>query len=142
MLPVKLELNRKRRLLGIGEVVFASGDWRRIESKYTGFVMQVLDDLEVERSGLQRALSFDQVSVTVKRTACRPERPGVERRKRARRTKAPPDIQSSSTLKRIGMIDCMQVTSFTALCGATSGATLSMNIRTASPLPDVTNGGI
>lgn len=85
MLPVKMELNRQRKLLGIGEAVFASGDWRRIESEYTGFVIQVLDDLEAERSGVQRALSFDQVSVTVKRTACRSERPGVERRKRARR---------------------------------------------------------
>jgi hypothetical protein len=100
MLPVKMELNRQRKLLGIGEAVFASGDWRRIESEYTGFVIQVLDDLEAERSGVQRALSFDQVSVTVMSTVCRPERLGVDRRKRARRAKAPPDIQSSSALKR------------------------------------------
>ena len=143
MLPVKMELNRKRKLLGIGEVVFASGDWRRIESEYTGFVIQVLDDLEVEGSGVQRALSFDQVSVTVKRTACRPERPGVDRRKRARRAKAPPDIQSSSALKR-GWDDRLRASY--QLYGAVRRhlwrPTSSMNIRTASPQPDVIYGGI
>ena len=98
MLPVKLELNRHRRLLGIGEVVFAVGDWRRIESEYTGFVSQVLADLEAERKISQRPLSLNQISTTVKRTAWRPRLP--ERRKRARRAKAPVDIQTSSALKQ------------------------------------------
>lgn len=100
MLPVKLELNRQRKLLGIGEVIFATGDWRHVESEYTGFVTQVLADLEIECSGLQRTLSFDLPSITVKRCACRTERLGVARKKRARRAKAPPDVQLSSTLKR------------------------------------------
>ena len=98
MLPVKLELNRNRRLLGIGEVVFAVGDWRRIESEYTGFVSQVLAALRAERAIAQRPLSLNQISTTIKRTACRSSRP--ERRKRARRTKAQAEILTSSALKQ------------------------------------------
>lgn len=98
ILPVKMELNRQRRRLGIGEAVFAPGDWRRIESEYTGFVKQVLDDLESERSGSQRPLTFDQISVTIKRIASSTEQPAVKRRKK--RPKVLPEIQSSSALKR------------------------------------------
>lgn len=89
MIPVRLELNRQRKLLGIGEVVFATADWRRVESEYTGFVKQVLEDLEAEHGCVQRHLQFDHMSVTVKRLE---DRPGSG--------KAPIDIESSSLLKR------------------------------------------
>lgn len=100
MVPIKLELNRKRRMLGIGEVVFAAGDWYRIESEYTGFVKQVLDDLEEEGGCHQRALKYDPISVTVKRTEVKLKSTSVDRRPKARRGQAPVDINSSSLLKR------------------------------------------
>lgn len=100
MVPLKLELNRQRKLLGIGEVVFATADWRRVESEYTGFVKQVLEDLEAERGSVQGTLQFDRISVTVKRTEDRPGPGRPERRHKARRGKAPIDIESSSLLKR------------------------------------------
>jgi hypothetical protein len=100
MVPLKLELNRQRKLLGIGEVVFAAADWRRVESEYTGFVKQVLEDLEAERGRSQRTLQFDRISVTVKRAETAPKPGAPERRHKARRGKAPVDIQSSSLLKR------------------------------------------
>lgn len=100
MVPVKLELNRQRRLLGIGEVAFATADWHHIESEYTGFVKQVLEDLQAECADAQRALEFDHVTVTIKRTAHRPKSVGGGPRRKRQRINAAVAIESSSVLKR------------------------------------------
>jgi hypothetical protein len=100
MVPLKLELNRKRKLLGMGEVAIATADWHRVTAEYTGFVKQVIDDLESERIGSQRGLHFNQVAVTIKHPSSRAVFRNAERRHRARRSKTPTDIPTSSILKR------------------------------------------
>ncbi len=100
MVPLRLELNRRRRALGVGEVAFAQPDWRRDESEYIGFIKKVLEDLECECRGAQRKLAFETVAVTTMRAPATARHPGDERRRRARRTKPPVDVETSSILKR------------------------------------------
>lgn len=100
IVPVKLELNRRRRMLGIGEAAFAPGDWRRIETEYTGFVTQALDDLAANAAGGQRALPFKQMSLTFKREAQVAAKPRKERRRRTRPIPVPGTLKNSSLLKK------------------------------------------
>jgi len=100
MVPIRLDLNRRRRSLGVGEVAFAQPDWRRDESEYIGFIKKVLEDLECECRGTQRKLPFDTVAVTTMRAPATARQPGDERRRRVRRTKAPIEVETSLILKR------------------------------------------
>lgn len=100
MVPVKLELNRRRKTLGIGEAVFAVGDWRRITSEYTGFVTQVLDNLQAEAAGKQGNFQFEQMSLTLKRPPMQSKFRTKEREGRMRRARTPVEITRSSALKQ------------------------------------------
>ncbi len=100
IVPVKMELNRRRRLLGIGEAVFSTGDWRRIQSEYTAFVTQALEDLRADTVGGQRALAFNQVSLTLKLPIQHCEKPRDVRRRRARPMPVYGELKSSSLLKK------------------------------------------
>jgi hypothetical protein len=100
IIPVKMELNRQRRMLGIGEAVFSTADWRRVEAEYTGFVTQALNDLAEDAAGAQRSLQYQQMSLTIKRPTLHARRPIVERRKRARPILVTGQLESSSLLKK------------------------------------------
>ena len=100
MVPLRLDLNRRRRSLGVGEVAFAQPDWRRDDAEYIGFIKQVLEDLECECCGTQRKLAFDTVAVSTMRAPVVTRQPGVERRRRERRAKPPIEAETSSLLKR------------------------------------------
>ncbi|MAF03343.1 MAG: hypothetical protein CME86_13170 [Herbaspirillum sp.] len=65
MIPVKFDLNRRRKAVGLGEVAMSSADWRRVQADYTGFVSQVINELQAETLPSQsclRYVSFDLVS--------------------------------------------------------------------------------
>lgn len=98
IVPVKLELNRQRKINGLGEVAFAMPDWRRIESAYTGFVTHVIADLRRETEG-QESLSFADITVSVKRGS-QPSDILSQRKIKYKRAKLPERIDKSSVLKR------------------------------------------
>lgn len=94
ILPVKHELNRQRKALGLGEVIMSQSDWRRKESEYTGFVIQVLHALVAEQDEHQRPLPL--VPVT---EVCRGEiAEAVIRPKRHRQRAKCRPLKSPSTI--------------------------------------------
>jgi hypothetical protein len=100
ILPVKMELNRRRRTLGIGEAAFSPGDWRRIAAEYTTFITQALEDLAADTAGGQRSLPFSDLSRTLKRPSYRSNKLPTERRRRSRPPASPDSAQCSSYLKQ------------------------------------------
>lgn len=62
ILPIKIELNRKRKAAGLGEFVISSASWRRIEANYVSFVSHVLNALSSEETEAgQMQLNFEHV---------------------------------------------------------------------------------
>jgi hypothetical protein len=68
MVSVKLDLNRRRKALGLGEVAMSSGDWRRVQADYTGFVSQVINELQAEAPPSQPYLRYVQIGLVSRRT--------------------------------------------------------------------------
>lgn len=66
MIPLKLELNRRRKVLGLGEVSIVRADWQQVQADYTSFVKQVLEYLEPKPPGVQLCIDLAEVSVTTK----------------------------------------------------------------------------
>lgn len=62
LIPMKLEINRERKFHGMGEVVIAPADLRRRHAEYTGFVIEVLDELKADMSTFQPPLSLAQIT--------------------------------------------------------------------------------
>ncbi|MBR7745222.1 TniQ family protein [Undibacterium sp. BYS107W] len=67
MVSIRLEINRARKQLGIGEFAVAHADWRRLESEYIGFVKQVVDIMQTELNTSQQSLELGALSFSVKR---------------------------------------------------------------------------
>lgn len=100
MVPVRLELNRKRKHLGIGEFAIAHADWRRLESEYTGFVRQVIGVLQSELPGVQHVLPFGTLGVCTKSCAKKTRLPLSKARRRHRTPDVPIDEKTSAQVKR------------------------------------------
>ncbi len=66
---MKLELNRLRKLQGLGDLVISRADWRRRESEYTGFVAQVLNGLQAEDESRQTQLPLQHILEVVRGAA-------------------------------------------------------------------------
>lgn len=95
ILPIKLELNRRRKMLGVGEVIFRSADWRRLESHYTGFVKQVLDDLHEKMDGAQTPFKFDEIAMVYKTAVVKTGKVSLATRTRQRQSTTPKKIAIS-----------------------------------------------
>lgn len=89
ILPVKLELNRQRKSLGFGEVVIAPADWRRRESEYTGFVIQVLKGLAAEQDPQQNPLPLEHIIEITHGTKAEPPPRGAHRKRRSKKQQIP-----------------------------------------------------
>ncbi|QYF93063.1 hypothetical protein KY495_20565 [Massilia sp. PAMC28688] len=100
MVPVRLELNRKRKFLGIGEFAISHADWRRLESEYTGFVRQVVGVLEAERPGVQLVLPLGPLSVSTKRFSGKTKLIQVKSVRRYKSDDVPIDQKTSAQVKR------------------------------------------
>ena len=100
MVPIRLELNRKRKHHGIGEFAIAHADWRRLESEYIGFVRQVLGVLEAERPGVQQVLPLSSLSVSVKRYAGKSKFSQPKSPRRYKTLDVPIDEKTSAQVKR------------------------------------------
>lgn len=68
MIPVKLELNRRRRAIGLGDVAMSGADWRRAQADYTGFVSQVISELQAETRPSQPCLRYVPIDLVTRRT--------------------------------------------------------------------------
>lgn len=99
ILSLKMELNRQRKSLGFGEVVMAPADWRRKESEYTGFVIQVLHDLIAEEDAVQYALPLEPMALVTRGTRAEPPTgSGLRKRKpdKLRRAMTPSGLEKQS----------------------------------------------
>lgn len=68
MIPLKLELSRRRRVLGLGEVAMSSADWGRAQADYTGFVSQVISELQAETRPSQPCLRYVPIDLVSRGT--------------------------------------------------------------------------
>lgn len=100
MVPVRLELNRKRKFLGIGEFAISHADWRRLESEYTGFVRQVVGVLQAERPGVQQVLPLGPLSVSTKRFGGKTQLTQPKSPRRYKSDDIPIDQKTSAQVKR------------------------------------------
>lgn len=100
MVPVRLELNRKRKHLGIGEFAISHADWRRLESEYTGFVRQVMGVLDAERPGVQHVLPFGPLTVCIKRFGGKTQLTQSKSPRRYKTPDIPIDQKTSAQVKR------------------------------------------
>jgi hypothetical protein len=85
--PIKMELNRARKSLALGEVVISKADWRRKESEYTGFVIQVLRNLQAEVESKQVELPLQGVAEIVLGARSEPPLPRRLRDRKRKRAK-------------------------------------------------------
>lgn len=85
--PIKMELNRARKSLALGEVVISKADWRRMEAEYTGFVIQVLHDLQAEVESKQVELPLQSVAEIILGTKSEPPLPRRLRECKRRKSK-------------------------------------------------------
>lgn len=84
LIPRKLELNRLCKMQGSGEVVIAPADVRRHHSQFTGFVMQVLDEVRAEVDTAQIPLALTEVTQVIRGNKATPMH-GIKLKKRRKR---------------------------------------------------------
>jgi len=99
LIPMKLEINRELKSHGMGELVIASADLKRRQAEYTGFVIEVLDELKAEMHTAQPPLPLVDITRVYRGVRCEPPW-SMKKRKNgkpinARVSKSVPAIQKS-----------------------------------------------
>jgi hypothetical protein len=100
MIPLKLELNRRRKALGLGEFSIVPADWQQMKADYTGFVKHVLEFLEPKPPGAQLRIDLNEVSVATKRAWRASTLPAKSRKLKKIGRDITPDQRTSTHVKQ------------------------------------------